>query len=95
MYKKNIGLVTLELAFQGPTSFATGNASSGKPSPRIITLYLILEQSLFQRSVFDDVKEYVCQLSFQEAKYYVDNFSRVLLGKVRTPSITSVIRHSC
>lgn len=81
MYKKNIGLVTLELAFQGPPSFSTGIASPLKPSPRIITLYLVLEQSVFQRAAFDDVKEYVCQLSLGEAKYFLDNFSRVLLGK--------------
>lgn len=87
MYKKNIGLVTLELAFQGPTNFPSGIASSGKASPRVITLYLFLEQSVFQRSAFDDVKQYVGQLSFGEAKYFVDNFSKTLLGKVRNPSI--------
>lgn len=99
MYKKNIGLVTLELAFQGPTTFPSSIASSGKPSPRIITLYLILEQSLFQRSAFDDVKEYVGQLPFEEAKYFIDNFSRILLGKVReTPpplSPTLLVYHFC
>lgn len=82
MYKKNIGLVTLELAFQSPTTFATSIAGFGKPTPRIATLYLVLEQNLFQRSAFDDVKEYVVQLSFAEAKYFIDNFSKILLGKV-------------
>lgn len=80
MYKKNIGLVTLELAFQGPPSLDV--AGSEKASSRVITLYLILEQCLFQRSAFDDLKEYIGQLSFEEAKYFIDNFSRILLGTV-------------
>lgn len=84
MYKKNIGLVTLELAFQGPAVFPSG-IPTGKPSPRVITLYMILEQSIFQRAAFDDVKQYVDQLSLEEAKYFINNFSRVLLGKVSDP----------
>lgn len=79
LYKKNTGLVTLELAFQCPPSLLS---APGKASSRVITLYLILEQSLFQRSAFDDVKEYVGQLTFDEAKYFIDHFSETLLGKV-------------
>lgn len=82
MYKRNIGLVTLELAFQGPPSLLAGIAGPGRASSRVITLYLILEQSLFQRSAFDDVKEYIGQLSFEDAKYFIENFSKTLLGKV-------------
>lgn len=82
MYKKNIGLVTLELAFQDPSSLLANVAGPEKASSRVITLYLILEQCLFQRSAFDDLKEYVGQLSFEEAKYFIDNFSKILLGKV-------------
>lgn len=82
MYKKNIRLVTLELAFRGPTSLPSGITGYEKPSPRVITLYLVLEQGLSQRAAFDDVKQYVGQLTFEEAKYFIDNFSKILLGKV-------------
>lgn len=82
MYKKNIGLVTLELAFQHSSSSLSSVTGSDKPSPRVITLYLVIEQNLFQRATFDDVKEYVGQLSFNEAKYFIDNFSKTLLVKV-------------
>lgn len=82
MYRKNIGLVTLELAFQGSTDSQPGIPAHDKPSPRVITLFLVLGQCLLQRSAFDDVKQYVGQLSFEEAKYFMDNFSRILLGKV-------------
>lgn len=82
MYKKNIGLVTVELAFQNPSGLLAGVTGSNRASSRVITLYLILEQSLFQRSAFDDVKEYVGQLTFEEIEYFLDNFSRILLGKV-------------
>ncbi|KAF3762774.1 hypothetical protein M406DRAFT_264927 [Cryphonectria parasitica EP155] len=81
MYKKNIGLVTLELAFQDPSCSVLGTTGPERPSPRVITLYLILEQSLSQRAAFDDVKEYVSQLSGDEARYFIDNFSRTLLAK--------------
>lgn len=91
MYKKNIGLVTLELAFQGPAAFSPGINGHPRPSTRVIALYLILEQFLFQRSAFEDVKQYVGQLSFEDAGYFVDNFSRTLLGKV---SPTSSMGHS-
>lgn len=82
MYKKNIGLVTLELAFQNPAGLLAGVTDPDRASSRVITLYLILEQCLFQRSAFDDVKDYIGQLTFEEAKYFLDNFSKILLGKV-------------
>lgn len=82
MYKKNIGLVTLELAFQNPSGLLAGVTDPDKASSRVMTLYLILEQCMFQRSAFDDVKDYIGQLTLEEAKYFVDNFSKILLGKV-------------
>lgn len=92
MYKRNIGLVTLELAFQGPPSLLAGIAGPGRASSRVITLYLILEQSLFQRSAFDDVKEYIGQLTFEDARYFIDNFSKTMLGKVSATRAPDVYR---
>lgn len=89
MYKKNISLATLELAFHNPSSLLAGVTDPDKASSRVITLFLVLEQSLFQRSAFDDVKGYVSQLTFKEAKYFVDHFSKILLGKVGSSSLPS------
>ncbi|PSR84113.1 N-acetyltransferase B complex non catalytic subunit-domain-containing protein [Coniella lustricola] len=79
MYKKNISLATLELAFKNPSILSHGSTPD-KPSARVFTLYMILQQSLFQRAAFDDVKEYIAQLSIDEARYFIDNFSTTLLG---------------
>lgn len=81
MYKKNISLATLELAFKNPSILSDG-PTPDQPSARVVTLYMILQQSLFQRATFDDVKEYVSQLSIDEARYFLDNFSTTLLGEV-------------
>lgn len=94
MYKKNIGLVTIELAFNDPSSLLAGVTGPNKASPRVITLYIILEQSLFQRSAFDDVKEYVGQLTLDETKYFLDNFSKTLLGKASIPRLHYVTPNS-
>ncbi|KAK2611816.1 hypothetical protein N8I77_005139 [Diaporthe amygdali] len=81
MYKKNIGLALLELAFSSPTSLLPPSLGPGKPSYRVIQLYLFLEQNVLQRATFDDVKEYVAQLTFDEAKYFIDNLSDTVAGK--------------
>lgn len=84
MYRKNIGLALLELAFSSPTSLLPPSPDPSKPSYRVIQLYLFIEQNLLQRATFDDVKEYVSQLSFEEARYFVDNLSNIVAGKVNT-----------
>ncbi|KAK7717969.1 hypothetical protein SLS63_010620 [Diaporthe eres] len=81
MYKKNIGLALLELAFSSPTSLLPPSLDPDKPSYRVIQLYLFIEQNLLQRATFDDVKEYVSQLTFDEAKYFVNNLSNIVAGK--------------
>lgn len=84
MYKKNIGLALLELAFSSPTSLSPPSLDPSKPSYRVIQLYLFIEQNLLQRATFDDVKEYVSQLTFEEAKYFVENLSTTVAGEVST-----------
>lgn len=89
MYKKNIGLALLELAFSSPTSLVPPGLDPSKPSYRVIQLYLFIEQNLLQRATFDDVKEYVSQLTFEEAKYFVDSLSNTVVGKVGPALICS------
>lgn len=82
MYKKNIGLALLELTFKLPPSLLPPALDSNRPSSRVVQLYLFIEQNLLQRSTFDDIKEYVADLTFDEAKYFIDNFSKIASGKV-------------
>lgn len=89
MYKKNIGLALLELAFSSPTALLPPSLDPSKPSYRVIQLDLFIEQNLLQRATFDDVKEYVSQLTFEEVKYFVNNLSNTVAGKVSTPLVCS------
>ncbi|ROV88051.1 hypothetical protein VMCG_10410 [Cytospora schulzeri] len=81
MYKKNIALAILELTFKSPPSILPPSLDPGRPSPRVIQLYLFIEQNLLQRSTFDDIKEYLAELTFDEAKYFIENFSNTTSGK--------------
>lgn len=82
MYKKNIALTILELTFKSPPIVLPSNLDPGRPSPRVVQLYLFIEQNVLQRSTFDDIKEYISDLTFDEAKYFVDNFSKITSGNV-------------
>lgn len=81
MYKKNIALAILELTFKSPPSLLPPSLDPGRPSSRVIQLYLFIEQNLLQRSTFDDIKEYMAELTFDEAKYFIENLSKITSGK--------------
>ncbi|KUI67022.1 N-terminal acetyltransferase B complex subunit MDM20 [Cytospora mali] len=81
MYKKNIGLAILELTFKSPPSLLPPTLDAGRPSYRVIQLYLFIQQNLLQRSTFDDIKEYMAELTFDEAKSFIENFSKITSGK--------------
>lgn len=91
MYKKNIGLALLDLTFHSPPSLLPSNGGPDRPSPRIVQLLLFIDQNLLQRATFDDVKNYVADLSFEEAKYFIENLTKTLFGPVSTviPSATT------
>lgn len=82
MYKKNIGLALLELSIKAPPSLLPTSLDAGRASSRVIQLYLFIEQNLLQRSTFDDIKEYLAELTFDEAQYFIDNFSKSTSAKV-------------
>lgn len=82
MYKKNIGLALLDLTFHTPLSLLPSGSGPGRPSPRVVQLLLFIDQNLLQRATFDDVKTYVADLTFDEAKYFIDNFTKNLSGPV-------------
>lgn len=84
MYKKNIGLALLDLTFHSPPSLLPSGSGPGKPSPRVLQLLLFIDQNLLQRATFDNVKNYVADLTFDEAKYFIDNLTKTLNGTVST-----------
>lgn len=86
MYTKNIGLALVELAFQLPENGLNSPADGPTAAtPRVVQLALFLEQHGREVSAMDDVKAYVERLSFQEARYLVDD---VLMKRIfaRQPS---------
>lgn len=99
MYKKNIGLALLDLTFHSPPSLLPSGSGPGRPSPRVVQLLLFIDQNLLQRATFDDVKNYVADLTFDEAKYFIDNFTKTLSGAVSIfvplPIISNALTTSC
>ncbi|KAG8156821.1 hypothetical protein KVR01_013426 [Diaporthe batatas] len=92
MYKKNIGLALLELAFSAPAALVPQGLDPGRPSYRVVQLYLFVEQHLLQRATFDDVKEYVSRLTFEEARHFVDNLGKTVAGKTPDAQRQLVVR---
>lgn len=94
MYKKNIGLALLDLTFNSPPSLLPSSSGPGRPSPRVVQLLLFIDQNLLQRATFDDVKSYVADLTFDEAKYFIDNLAKTLSGTVSTVTPLPTATHS-
>ena len=71
MYVKNISLASVEFAFRLPTNLLP---LSGKdlPTPRVLQICFFLDQHYNKLSVFDDIKDYIGQLSFDETKSLLD-----------------------
>jgi len=78
MYKKNLGLAILHTTFQSSAVIVTPGPEHQGATPRVVQLGLYLDQYFDKLSAFDDVKDYVAQLSFQEAKALID----VVLAKM-------------
>jgi N-terminal acetyltransferase B complex non-catalytic subunit len=71
MYKKNIALALLETSFRIPKALLSSNGSD-QLTPRLTQLCLFLDQNYDRLSAFDDLRGYVTELSFEEAKYFVE-----------------------
>lgn len=72
MYKKNIALALLEMSFRIPKALLASNTASDKLTPRLTQLCLFLDENYDRLSAFDDLKGYVAELSFEEAKHFVE-----------------------
>ena len=88
MYQKNISLAILDTAFQASATAAPSTDSKGM-TPRVIQLGLYLDQYFDKLSAFDDVKNYVARLGFEEAKAFVQDLLPKLLEEVCDREVTA------
>jgi hypothetical protein len=95
MYKKNIALALLETSFRIPQALLTNGAGSDRLTPRLTQICLFLDQNFDRLSAFDDLKGYVTELSFQEARYFVEEMIPKLVGDVAAPPISPSSRGYC
>jgi N-terminal acetyltransferase B complex non-catalytic subunit len=85
MYKKNIALALLETNFRMPKSLLPETVGPKGLTPRVAQICLFLDQNFDRLSAFDDLKSYVTELSFEEAKYFIEEMIPKLIGDVSTP----------
>jgi hypothetical protein len=91
MYKKNIALALLEIHFRIPKTLHANDAGPDGLTPRVKQMCLFLDQNYDRLSAFDDLKGYVTELTFEEAKYFVEEMIPKLAGDVGVlPSIAYV-----
>ncbi|KAK0625433.1 N-acetyltransferase B complex non catalytic subunit-domain-containing protein [Bombardia bombarda] len=72
MYKKNISIALLETTFRLPKPILTPSPDHKGLTPRVVQISLFLDHCFDKLSAFDDVKDYVAQLSFEEAKAFME-----------------------
>lgn len=73
MYKKNLSLALLETTFRLSVTTLNPNHDSIGLSPRVVQIGLFLDQYFERLAAFDDIKGYVADLSFEEAKALLEN----------------------
>ncbi|KAL2019351.1 hypothetical protein VTK56DRAFT_9731 [Thermocarpiscus australiensis] len=73
MYKKNLSLALLETTFRLPATTLNPNHDNLGLSPRVVQIGLYLDQYFDRLSAFDDIKGYVAQLGFEEAKTFMED----------------------
>lgn len=83
MYKKNISLAQLETTFRLPATLLTPSPDHKGLTPRVYQIGLFLENYYDRLAAFDDVKGYVAQLSFEEAKAFTETVLTEMVKGVR------------
>lgn len=73
MYKKNLSLALLETTFRLPGTALSPNHDNATLSPRVVQIGLFLDQYFDRLSAFDDIKGYVAELGFDEAKTLMED----------------------
>lgn len=83
MYKKNIAMALLETNFRMPKSLLPETFGVEGLTPRVAQVCLFLDQNFDRLSCFDDLKGYITELSFEEARYFIQVMIPKLVGDVR------------
>jgi N-terminal acetyltransferase B complex non-catalytic subunit len=82
MYKKNLSLALLETTFRLPAIVLNPDHDNAGLSPRVVQIGLFLDQYFERLSAFDDVKNYVAELGFDEIKALMENVLPKMLDEV-------------
>lgn len=82
MYKKNLSLALLETTFRLPVTTLNPNHDSTGLSPRVVQIGLFLDQYFERLAAFDDIKGYVAELGFEEAKALMQSVVPRMLDEV-------------
>ncbi|KAK4192377.1 N-acetyltransferase B complex non catalytic subunit-domain-containing protein [Podospora australis] len=82
MYKKNISLALLETTFRLPVTALNPTHENHRGTPRVVQLALFLDQYFEKYATFDDIKGYVAELSFEEAKHLIQDVLPLIPGEV-------------
>lgn len=83
MFKKTISLALMEIAFRlPPTKRKAQNQGS---TPRLLHLAMFLGKYYDRLSTFDDVRQYIEELSFTDTKTLVDEVFPEVLKDVSQP----------
>lgn len=82
MYKKNISLALLETTFRLPSTTINPDHEETALSPKVVQIGLFLDQYYERFAAFDDVKGYVAELGYEEAKTFLEDVLPKIPGEV-------------
>ncbi|KAK0716647.1 N-acetyltransferase B complex non catalytic subunit-domain-containing protein [Apiosordaria backusii] len=91
MYKKNISLALLETTFGLPSTTINPNHENKALSPKVIQIGLFLDQYYERFAAFDDVKGYVAELGYEEAKTFLEDVLPKIPGENPTKAQQIII----
>lgn len=80
-----LGLALLETAFRMPETLLPSTVLGSKLTPRLAQLCLYIDQNFSKSAIFEDVKPYVAELSFEEAEHFVQHILPKLMKDVSIP----------
>ncbi|KAK3321953.1 N-acetyltransferase B complex non catalytic subunit-domain-containing protein [Apodospora peruviana] len=81
MYKKNISLASLEIAFRLPATILNPSPDHKGLTSRVVQVGLFLENYFDRLSAFDDIKDFVAQFTFEESKTFMEHVVATMLAQ--------------
>ncbi|VBB81203.1 Putative protein of unknown function [Podospora comata] len=92
MYKKNISLALLETTFRLPSTTINPDHEETALSPKVVQIGLFLDQYYERFAAFDDVKGYVAELGYEEAKTFLEDVLPKIPGENPTKAQQIIIK---